>query len=243
MGLKRVNNAPLLLNDDGELVGTQDFNDGEERFFVMEGEAANSVAFNTSPDTSESLKIGEARWNSVDGTLDLRLNENVTLQVGQEQNKKFRNNTASDIPNGSVVYVTGSTGIYATVSLAQSNSEGTSAVIIGVTTEAIVKNTEGYVTTFGLVRDLDTSALTEGEAVWLSPTVAGGMTTTKPVAPNHLVLVGYCIRSHPVLGSIFVKPQNGYELDELHNVLITNPQNGDVLKYNASTGVWYNTQP
>lgn len=57
------------------------------------------------------------------------------------------------------------------------------------------------------------------------------------------MLVGYCIRSHPSLGSIYVKPQNGYELEELHNVKITNPQDGDVLKYQASTGLWINAAP
>lgn len=93
------------------------------------------------------------------------------------------------------------------------------------------------------MRDIDTSSLTEGGAVWLSPSVAGGMTDVKPSAPNHLVLVGYCIRSHPTLGSIYVKPQNGYELDELHNVKITNPQDGQVLKYSASLGVWINANP
>lgn len=241
--VKRVNNVPLLINDADELVGTQDFNDGEERFMVFEGEPTNSIAFDTTPDTTRSLAIGECRWNVTDGTLDLKLNDNVTLQIGQEQGQKFRNNGSVDMVDGQAVYITGSTGSKATIQLAQANSESASAVIIGVVTEPIAKNTEGYVTTFGLVRDLDTSHLTEGAAVWLSPTVAGGLTSTQPVAPNHLVLVGYCIRSHPNLGSIFVKPQNGYELGELHDVLISNPQNGQVLKYNASAGYWYNANP
>lgn len=239
----RVTNVPLLLNDAGELVGTQDHNDGEERFFVMEGEPTNSVAFDTTPDTTKSLLIGEARWNVTDGTLDLKLDDNVTLQIGQEQNQKFRNNDSVDMVDGQAVYVTGSTGSRATIRLAQASSESTSAVIIGLTTEPIAKNTEGYVTTFGLVRDLNTHDLTEGAAVWLSPTTPGGLTSTQPTAPNHLVLVGYCVRSHPTLGAIFVKPQNGYEIGELHDVLISNPQDGQVLKYNATAGYWYNANP
>jgi len=241
--MRLVSGRAHLVDDDGNVVGVRDANDNQDHLFVFDGEPSNSLRLDTTPDTTRPLQVGEFRWNTVDGTADLKISETVTLQLGQEQNKKFRNNTGSDIANGAVVYITGSTGIHPTIELAQANSEGASSIIIGVTTEDIAKNTDGYVTTFGLVRDINTSSLTEGAAVWLSPTVAGGMTTTKPSAPNHLVLVGYCIRSHPTLGSVFVKVQNGYELEELHNVKITNPQDGQVLKYQASTGLWINSAP
>lgn len=237
--------APWVYDDTtGDIIGVRD-PDGSTHFFVFGngGKAANTITFDTSPDIGALLAIGALRWNTVDQTLDLQLPNGVTLQIGQELNQLFRNNTGSTINDGSVVYVTGSTGIFPTVALAKADSEGTSAVIIGVATHDIPKNTQGFVTTYGLVRNFNTSSLDEGKAIWLSATVAGGMTTTKPEAPNHLVLVGYCIRSHPSLGSIYVKPQNGYELEELHNVKITNPQDGDVLKYQASTGLWINAAP
>ena len=237
--------APWVYDDDtGDIIGVRD-PDGSTHFFVFGngGKKANSIAFDTYPDVSQPLADGEIRWNTVDQTVDLKLPGGVTLQIGQELNQLFRNNTGATIANGAVVYVTGSTGVFPTIGLAQANSEAASSVIIGVTTMEIPKNIQGFVTTYGLVRDIDTSSLTEGGAVWLSPSVAGGMTDVKPSAPDHLVLVGYCIRSHPTLGSIYVKPQNGYELDELHNVKITNPQDGQVLKYSASLGVWINANP
>jgi hypothetical protein len=242
---QKYEGAPWVYDDDtGDIIGVRD-PDGSTHFFVLGngGKAANSIRFDTNPDVSLPLNIGEMRWNTVDQTVDLELPNGVTLQIGQELNKLFRNSTNDPILNGSVVYVTGSTGVFPTIALAQANSEMASSIIIGVTTQNIGKNIQGFVTTYGLVRDLDTSSLDEGKAVWLSPTVAGGMTTTKPSAPNHLVLVGYCIRSHPNLGSIYVKPQNGYELEELHNVKITNPQDGQVLKYSASLGLWINSNP
>lgn len=242
---QKYEGAPWVYDDTtGDIIGVRD-PDGSTHFFVFGngGKAANSIRFDTNPDISQLLEIGELRWNTVDMTLDLKLPNGVTLQIGQEQNQLFRNNTSATIEDGNVVYVTGSTGVFPTISLAQANGEMASSVVIGVTTQSIGKNIQGFVTTQGLVRDLDTSALTEGAAVWLSPTVAGGMTSTKPSAPNHLVLIGYCIRSHPNLGSIFVKVQNGYELEELHNVKITNPQDGQVLKYQASTGLWINSNP
>lgn len=190
-----------------------------------------------------SAAPGQLVWNNTDGTLEFQLKGgNVTLQLGQEQVVRVRNNTANNFTDGQVVYSTGSTGTFKTVSLASASSEAASSVTLGMVTEPIVKNTEGFITTFGLVRNLNTSSLTEGAIVWLGAT-PGTITTTKPQAPIHAVQVGLCVRSHPTQGSIFVKVQNGYELEELHNVKITNPQNNDVLKYDSAQGVWINAQP
>lgn len=188
-----------------------------------------------------SIAPGMLAWNDTDGTLEFRLKgNNVTLQIGQEQNVRVRNSTDADMVDGQVVYSNGSTGTFKTVALASSNNEAFSSVTLGILTEPIAKNTEGFVTTFGLVRNLNTSALTEGAIVWLG-TTPGTVTTTKPLAPTHAVQVGLCVRSHPNQGVIFVKVQNGYELDELHNVKITNPTDGQYLRYQASTGLWVNS--
>ena len=191
--------------------------------------------------TGGSTLPGMLAWNDTDGTLEFKLKGGeVTLQIGQEQNVRVRNSTNADMTDGQVVYSNGSTGAFNTVALASANAEAASSVTLGVVTEPIAKNAEGFVTTFGLVRNLNTSALTEGQIVWLG-TTPGTLTTTKPIAPVHAVQIGLCIRSHPNLGVIFVKVQNGYELDELHNVKITNPQDGQVLKYQSSTGLWINS--
>jgi hypothetical protein len=186
---------------------------------------------------------GQISWNSSDGTIDIGLNGgNVVLQVGQEQVQRINNNTGSALLEGQAVYITGAQGQRLTVNRAQANGESTSSKTFGVVTENIANGAEGYITTEGLVRNINTSAYAEGAALWLSPTTPGGITTTKPVAPNHLVLVGFCVRQHATAGSIFVKVQNGYELDEIHDVLINGKANNDVLKYDSATGVWKNAQ-
>jgi len=149
----------------------------------------------------------------------------------------------SGLTNGNVVYTVGSDGINKTVRLARANSETTSANTFGVMTEDATGGNKAFCTTFGLVRDLNTSALTEGALVWLSATTAGEMTSTRPTAPNHAVQVGFCIRSHSTQGVIFVSVQNGYELDELHDVAITSPTNGNVLTYNSGSGIWEDSAP
>lgn len=196
------------------------------------------LQFNTAGGTSG---IGELAWNTTDGTLEFGLTGgNVTLQVGQEEVLRVLNNTGSSIGNGSVVYITGASGQRPTIALAQGNSEATSSKTIGIATESIANNQQGFITLTGLVRDLDTSAFTEGVSLWLSPTVAGGITSTKPVAPNHSVLIGFCIRSHATQGIILAKVQNGNELDELHDVLIGTKANKDLLAYDSAAGVWKN---
>jgi microcystin-dependent protein len=87
---------------------------------------------------------------------------------------------------------------------------------------------------------MNTASLTEGYPIWLSPTTAGALTTTKPSAPDHLVLVGFCIRQHAVNGIMLVKVVNGFELDELHDVALTTKTNGDLLQYDSSTNCWKN---
>lgn len=185
--------------------------------------------------------VGKLLWNDTDGTLEFQMKGgNVTLQVGQEEVLRVTNQSGSTMVDGQVVYITGSTGNHLNVTLSQANSEATSSKTLAVVTETILNNQSGFATTSGLVRNLNTSALTEGAAVWLSPTVPGGLTSTKPVAPNHAVLIGWCVRQHASVGVIYVHIANGYELEELHNVLITSVQDKQVIRYDSATSLWKN---
>lgn len=200
------------------------------------------IQFNTTAVSTGA--VGRMHWNDTDGTLDLGLKGgNVTLQIGQEQVTLVKHRNNSGLTEGKVVYFYGSDGGNKTVEYAKANAEIGSFATIGVMTESVTGGQKGFCTTFGLVRNINTAHLQEGQIIWLSPTTAGEMTTTKPLAPDHLVQIGFCIRQSATVGSIFVSVQNGYELDELHNVRITNPQNGDILKYDSALGIWKNGQP
>jgi hypothetical protein len=155
---------------------------------------------------------------------------NVVAQV--------RNTTGATLTKGTVVYITGATGQISTVSKALANADATSAQTLGMMTDDLPNNSNGNVTIIGLISNIDTSSYTDGAQLYLSPTVAGAVTTTKPYAPNHLVYVGIVEYAHPVNGKIFVKVQNGYELDELHDVAAQSPTNGQTIVYNSSTNLW-----
>lgn len=202
------------------------------------------VQFDTT-NTTVPTTTGRVAWNEAEGTLDLKLKDGVTLQIGQETVAMVANYTNALIPEGAAVYVVGAQGQRLKVALADASAESTSAATLGIVTQTggIPHGTSGYITTQGLVRQLNipTASFEEGGIIWLS-TTPGQWTSTRPDAPDHGVQIGYVVKtSNGNAGEIYVHPQNGYELDELHSVNITNPQPGDVLTFNGT--IWTNQQP
>jgi len=203
------------------------------------GATVGYLGFDTTP-TSTPTGIGTTYWDSFYRTLSLIDGDgDTTLQIGQEERVLVHNNTGSTLTDGQVVYVIGSTGELPSVALASNTSETTSSVTFGIVTESIAHGANGFITTSGIIHGLNTNAFTEGAALYLGST-AGTFTETKPIAPANSVLVGYVIKKAGGNGSIFVKIQNGYELEELHDVLITSKANNDGLFYESSSGLWKN---
>jgi hypothetical protein len=183
---------------------------------------------------------GRIVWNDVDGTLEFQMKGgNVTQQIGQELPVLVKHADNTGLTNGKVVYQFSSDGSNVTVKYASASSEATASKTFGVMTEDATGGAKGFCTTFGYVRNINTSALTEGAMIWLSET-PGEMTTTRPTQPAHGVVVGRCIRQHATEGVIFVSIQNGFELDELHDVLITSKTNNDFIVYESATNLWKN---
>lgn len=186
---------------------------------------------------------GYLTWNDDDGTLDLTINSEVTLQVGQEVITFARNETDSDIPNGTVVRIDGTTGSHLRIRRASNDSERSSASSFGVTTQDIGANNGGYVTFEGKVRGLDTSMWTAGTPLYLGEN--GQMIDSEVLSPKHLVFVGWVVRSHANDGIVYVRINNGWELEELHDVLIDKEEegkrHGQFLTYDSDMIVWTNT--
>lgn len=152
-----------------------------------------------------------------------------------------RNQTGVPLLKGDVVYTSGANGTHVQVTKALATTDTTSATTMGFVYEDIAHGADGYVVTSGYILGVNTNGYTAGQSIYLSGTTAGHWTTTKPQAPIHNVYLGVITRINANNGSIYVHPQNGYELDELHSVKITNPQDGQTLKYQASTGLWINS--
>ena len=151
-----------------------------------------------------------------------------------------RNSTGTTLTKGTVVYLSGATGNRPNAVRAQADTEATSSKTFGIVVADINNNADGYVACNGTLHDLDTSAFADGDAVWLSATTAGAYTSTIPAEPNHTVFIGYVARSHPTQGRLVIAIQNGYELNELHGVLISSEANNDLLVYESATSLWKN---
>lgn len=205
------------------------------------GLTTDFVAFNQTPTTGP----GHAQIGYVGNTLALAYdfdNTSVRCNIGQQMYAYVKNDEAVTITKGQAVYLFGASGNKATVKLALNTGDSTSATTLGLAAEDIISGQNGLVITQGVLDGVDTSAFSPGNILYLGAT-AGSWTATKPYAPAHLVYIGVVEKANAGAGQIFVRPQNGYELDEIHDVdLITSPPStGDVLTYNGS--LWVNQAP
>lgn len=157
-----------------------------------------------------------------------------------EQSTVVRNFTGADIPKGKAVYISGASASLPEVELADKTQESGSSKTFGVTNAIIPNNGTASVVTYGVVTGLNTSSFTEGDSLWLSTN--GDLQNTPAITPDHAVFIGYCLSSNPSTGEIFVTVQNGYEIEELHNVLVTNIQDRDIIVYDATLGYYVNNQ-
>lgn len=152
---------------------------------------------------------GMLSWNATEETIDVGLSATEGLSIGAELTPRYRNGTGSTLAAGSAVYISGATGNFANVALAQANALIPARDCIGIVTtdSGIANNQRGRVCTYGVSHNHNTSAFADGAEIWLSPTVAGGLTATEPTTIGHFkVLIGKVQRSHATLGEIFVDP-------------------------------------
>lgn len=199
-------------------------------------------------DAIEALqsKVGVDGSNNAN-SLDYRISALETAPPSTEAKLIYEtvsNNTGATISKGKAVYVSGAVGASGKlrVSLSSNSAESTSTKTFGITRAEILNGSEGEVVSEGILQGINTTGANDGDPVWLGTdgNLLFGL-ANKPSAPSHLVSLGIVIRGGSAnTGSMFVKIQNGFELEELHNVSITNPQDGNILQYNATTGVWEN---
>jgi hypothetical protein len=142
------------------------------------------------------------------------------------------------LTKGQAVYVSSADGTNMIVSKSSNASEQTSSKTMGLIENSVSLNGKTNVITEGLLAGLNTGSANAGDPVWLG--VNGNLIyglTNKPVAPAHLVFIGIVTRAQQNNGEIFVKVQNGFEVEELHNVVLNGKANGDMLKWNGTTWV------
>lgn len=151
------------------------------------------------------------------------------------------NKTGNSILKGTAVYITGAQGSKATIDLALGDTNLTTSLVVGLTNQDIADDATGYVIVIGEISGIDTSAFTNGDRVYVSPTVPGGLTEIIPVSPNNAMFVGTVTNAHDTQGKIVINIVYSTKLDNLLDVVITTPSNRSLLFYNNTTSLWENS--
>jgi len=210
---------------------------------------AGQMTLDTTP--TGTAAVGTTRWNDTIGSSETTLKggsvilKNGVDLVARVVNKVSPNTTLTKAAY-QAVRVSGAQGQRLAVALAQANNDANSADTIGLVTETINANQEGFIMTVGQLENINTTGSLQGETwadgdvLYLSPTTAGAITKVKPTGNGHIVVIGYVEYAHQNNGKIYVKVMNGWELDELHDVSIVSPANNEALIYESSTSLWKN---
>ena len=203
-----------------------------------------SIDFAPTPDAEAPAYLQcRVYYNSDQGSLVVYNDEaDIALNVGQEQILSVRNTSGQPILNGTPVFISGSIGnrprIFPAKAEDHTNIEYHTDHIIGLATHDIEHNSNGYVTTFGLVNGVNTNAFTAGDVLYVS-TVSGQLTNVRLAPPIDIIQVGYVVRRQNN-GSIFVSPREPIHFKDISAVSgSTNPSNGATLVYDSVKRVWY----
>jgi hypothetical protein len=207
------------------------------------GAQVGNLEFDNTP-TNTPATDGSVFWDDGDGTLQLQMKGGSVQKVGMQTFARVYNDSGVQLVKGDVIYISGAQGNRIAAKKAQANSETTSKGTLGFVVETIAAGAEGVVITEGPLYNMTTTGLTAGQTLFLSATTAGGYTTTAPQAPDHIVILATVERVHASAGSIYVKVDNGYELEELHDVDLTEskatPVDADalLLQDSADLSIW-----
>ena len=207
----------------------------------------DTVQFDTT--ATGVTSAGQISWNTDTGTLELGLNADVNLELG-EQNY-FQVKAGQAISKGDVVYASGAVGSSSKIIVSKFIANGTieEQTIVGVAAEDLALNDFGFVIAFGTLRGLQTDGqnLTTpetwnlGDILYASPSVAGELTKTLPVAPNQAIPIAFVTSVNSSAGSLAVRAYElGSHLGELHDVYIASETDNDILQWSTANSRWEN---
>jgi hypothetical protein len=190
---------------------------------------------------AEAVSAGQIAWNAAEGTVDVGLLHGTVNQLGQETQLLCTNSANSlTIYDGMGVMFTGGNASTLRLEVQPMQADGSlpGYVFFGIATQTIAPGETGYVTTFGKVRGLDTSAYPEDSILWCDPVNPGGFVTTEPIAPQLKIAAAAVIKSDAVSGVIMVRADPGQNLSDCHDVEVDTSQDTDYLGWSEDMQHW-----
>jgi hypothetical protein len=185
--------------------------------------------------------VGRISWDQDNATMDVGLNENTILKVGQDDLWYVKNQTGSTIPKGTVVMAVGTLGASGRILVAPMVADGSVSpkYILGIASEAIEDGSDGYVLAKGKLRQINTAAYVNGQVLWCNPASPGGLTATEPQAPNLKLPIAFVVNAASN-GTLAVRINTGSTLSENNQVQFGTLLNNDVLTYVSANSRWQN---
>ena len=188
-----------------------------------------------------SIQPARLGWNADKETARLGLDDDFDLDIGQHFVIRVKNNSnTTAIPKFRLVQFAGATGDTLKVSPAVTNGSVPHEYMVGVTAEEIPADGFGFVVTQGELTNLNTAAYPLGTILYADPANPGQWTVTKPAAPNLKLPVVAVTRVQQSAGRVYVRMDNGYNLNELHNVYTNGITDGEALVWNQANNRWEN---
>ena len=196
-----------------------------------------NVIYDTTP-TGIPTEQGATYWDTSAETVALIMNGTIQ-KIGEDTFYHVRNTTGSTIPKGTAVRFSGTTGNSGRLLIAPMLANGTypSQYYMGITSEELVNNADGKVYHFGKMRNVNTSAFADGDVLYVSPSVAGALTATAPVAPNNIIVAAAVVHANNN-GTLMIRTTLGSNINADEGVLITTPTANQGLFYDGS--LWVN---
>jgi hypothetical protein len=224
---KLIQNSTVTVSDAGVVDGVTHMNN------------VDYIDFDTTYATT--LGAGQLGWNGND-TLGLgMIGGNVIQHIGEDQ--FFYAKATATITKGQVVMFTGAVGASGVPTGAPATGITDGTYIMGIAAENIANNGFGLVQSFGTLRNVNTTGYADGDILWYNPAVAGGLTKTKPVAPNVKAQMAAVINGGSAGGgTILIRISAGSTLGGTDsNAEIVTPSNGQIITYDGLDGYWKNT--
>jgi hypothetical protein len=206
---------------------------------VTQNITANTVRYNTAYSITGNEPQGAVYWNADRQTLQLKMN-GTDYDYGMGLFFYIKNQSGVQINKGDVVGFAGTLGMSGIILGAKYVNDGSqpSNRLMGVAKENIPNGGEGKVVFFGEIRGINTNAFTAGTILYASNVTAGALSSTIPNAGTNKGEIAAVVSQSSTVGTIFVRALINKNIDELNNVDITTPVNGQLLAYN--NGLWQN---
>jgi len=205
--------ATLLPDNNTQAISAADIRavvgDGTDSSILRTTSGAISVPrLSKQPDHQEGQIWYDSEKKTLSHSVDF---PDVLLNIGCEFWVRIFNDTGAVIKNGTPCYLEGaSLGLGRPRAYpAKADTEKTRNAI-GVATHDIPDQSEGILTRSGVVNYLDTTQWSPGTKLYLSPTVAGGVTDEYPAPDYYRTVVGEVLVQDDSNGTIFVD-LNRYE--------------------------------